>query len=146
MKNSIIILLFLITGSVTAQDWLTNIEQAKKTAQNKHKPIFLVFEGSDWCAPCKKLERNILSTPEFKAFAKEHLVLLKADFPRRKKNRLPVAQQKHNNALAEQYNPEGVFPTVIILDAQGNVLGRTGYLRHKTPEFYINWIKEKINQ
>ncbi len=146
MKNFIVILLFVITGSVSAQNWLTNFEQAKKTAQTKHKPIILVFEGSDWCAPCKKLERNILSSPEFKAFAEEHLVLLKADFPRRKKNRLPAAQQKHNDNLAAQYNPEGIFPTVIVLDAQGNILGRTGYLRHKSPQFYINWIKEQTKK
>ena len=146
MKNLIIILAFILTGSVSAQNWLTNIEEAKKLAQNEHKPIILVFEGSDWCAPCKKLERNILSSSEFQNFAKEHLVLLKADFPRRKKNRLPEAQQQHNDALAAQYNPEGIFPTVLVLDAQGNVLGRTGYLRHKSPQFYINWIKEQTNR
>ncbi len=145
MKHFIIIITFIISGQLSAQTWLTNIEQAKKLAQTEHKPILLVFEGSDWCAPCKKLERNILNTPEFKAFAKEHLVLLKADFPRRKKNRLPEMQQKHNDALAAQYNPEGIFPTILILDAQGNILGQTGYLKHKTPQFYINWIKEQTN-
>ena len=146
MKNLILIIAFSITGAMSAQTWLTDINKAKKIAQTEHKPIFLVFEGSDWCAPCKKLERYILSSEDFKAYAKDHLVLLKADFPRRKKNRLLEAQQKHNDALAAQYNPEGVFPTVIILDAQGNVLGRTGYLRHKSPQFYINWIKEKTHQ
>ncbi len=145
MKKLFLLLLLIISGSVTAQNWLTNFEQAKKIAQTEHKPILLVFEGSDWCAPCKKLERNILSSPEFETYAKENLVLLKADFPRRKKNRLPEAQQKHNDALAEKYNPEGVFPTVLILDAKGNVLGRTGYMHHKSPQFYINWIKKQTN-
>ncbi len=145
MKNLLILLLLILSGTVSAQNWLNNFDQAKKMSQAEHKPILLVFEGSDWCAPCKKLERDILSPTEFKEFAKEHLILLKADFPRRKKNRLPKLQQKHNDALAAKYNPEGIFPTILILDSEGNILGQTGYLPQKSPQYYINWIKEKSN-
>ena len=42
--------------------------------------------------------------------------MLKADFPRKKKNLLPKPQQKNNNKLAEKYNSNGHFPFVVVLD------------------------------
>ena len=63
--------------------------------------------------------------------------MLKADFPRQKKNKLSKEQQKHNDLLAEKYNLEGYFPLVLILNAQGKVLGKTGY-KKLSPEKYIS--------
>lgn len=54
--------------------------------------------------------------------AGQNLVLLNADFPRRKKNLLPPEQAKKNDALAERYNKEGNFPLTLLLDANGKVL------------------------
>jgi hypothetical protein len=62
--------------------------------------------------------------------------MLQADFPRRKANVLPEKQTKANAALAEKYNTSGVFPFVVMLDSDGNVLGQTGY-KKTTPDLYI---------
>jgi thiol-disulfide isomerase/thioredoxin len=48
-----------------AQDWQTNIDTAKQIATEKNRPIILVFQGSDWCAPCIKLNREVFSTETF---------------------------------------------------------------------------------
>jgi len=42
--------------------------------------VFLFFTGSDWCGWCKRLEEEILTTSEFKNYAKEKLILVKLDF------------------------------------------------------------------
>ncbi|NVJ89597.1 MAG: thioredoxin family protein [Flavobacteriaceae bacterium] len=127
----------LVSISTTiAQEWQTDINVAKKIASKEHKTIILVFQGSDWCAPCIKLDREIWSTDTFKTYAKEHYVMLKADFPRRKKNALSEAQTKANALLAEKYNKQGFFPFVVVLDSNGKVLGESSY-KKTTPENYI---------
>ncbi len=123
----VLILVILGIGSMDAQNWLTDISQAKELAKEKNQSIILVFQGSDWCAPCMKLEREVWSTEEFKGYASENYVLLKADFPKKRKNLLDVVQQKKNNELAETYNTDGYFPLVVVLDHTGKVLGKTGY-------------------
>jgi thioredoxin-related protein len=134
---SIIIVVLAAVSTINAQDWQTDFEKAKAIASKENKPIVLVFQGSDWCAPCIKLDREIWSTDTFKTYAKEHFVMLQADFPRKKKNNLSEAQQASNAKLAELYNKSGIFPFVVVLDAKGKVLGETGY-KKTTPKQYIN--------
>jgi thioredoxin-related protein len=134
---SIIIVVLAAVSTINAQDWQTDFEKAKAIATKESKPIVLVFQGSDWCAPCIKLDREIWSTDTFKTYAKDHFVMLQADFPRKKKNNLSEAQQASNAKLAELYNKSGIFPFVVVLDAKGKVLGETGY-KKTTPEQYIN--------
>ncbi|WP_218598335.1 thioredoxin family protein [Polaribacter sp. NJDZ03] len=140
MKKIIVALVVMIVSINTtiAQEWLTDINVAKKNATKESKPIILVFQGSDWCAPCIKLDREIWSTETFKKYAKENYVLLKADFPKRKKNKLSEEQTKSNALLAEKYNKQGFFPFVVVLDSNGKVLGESSY-KKTTP---LNYIKE----
>ncbi len=136
LKQSFLLLLLFFAVAVNAQNWQTDIDEAKAMASAENKKIVLVFQGSDWCAPCIKLEREIWSSDEFKKYAEKHFVMLKADFPRRKKNQLSEEQQKKNNKLAEKYNLHGYFPFVVVLDKDGNILGTTGY-KKMSPEEYI---------
>ena len=146
MKKIIVTLLVMIVsvGTTMAQEWQTDINVAKELASKESKPIILVFQGSDWCAPCIKLEREIWSTDTFKKYAKEHYVMLKADFPRRKKNALSETQTKANSQLAEKYNKQGFFPFVVVLDSSGKVLGESSY-KKTTPENYIKELNAFTN-
>lgn len=123
---SLVVLLFVM-GFVQGQNWQTDFELAKAQATNESKPIVMVFQGSDWCASCIKLDREVWSTDEFKAFANNHFVMLKVDFPRKKNNSLSSDQEQKNKLLAEKYNQNGFFPLVVILDNSGTVKGQTGY-------------------
>jgi len=137
-------MLFLITSlNVIAQDWITDFSEAKNIATKDNKTIILVFQGSDWCAPCIKLDREIWSADEFKAYAKDHYVMLQADFPRKKKNALSKEQQGKNNALAEKYNKNGYFPFVVVLDKNGKVLKELGYIK-TTPSKYIEQLNTSL--
>ena len=77
------------------------------------------------------------NTDEFQNLAKDRFVMLKADFPRRKKNQLSEAQESHNKSLASKYNPNGYFPYVVVLDPSGKVLGQSGYEK-TSPKAYFN--------
>lgn len=138
MKRLLFILLVTFTAMnlAIAQDWHTDFEEAKTIASTENKTIVLVFQGSDWCAPCIKLDRAVWSTDTFKTYAKDHFVLVQADFPRKKTNALSEAQTAANAQLAETYNKEGVFPFVVVMDDKGTVLGETSY-KKVSPEGYI---------
>lgn len=138
MKNICVILLYIVMGigSTIAQDWQTDFTRAKELSKKKNVPIVLVFQGSDWCAPCIKLDKAVWSTAEFKTYAKDHYVMLQADFPRRKNNALSQEQTNKNKALAERYNRHGLFPFVVVIDYKGKVLGETSY-KKLTPKEYI---------
>lgn len=131
-----ILLLFLSICSY-GQNWETNFENGKKTAILENKNIILVFSGSDWCAPCIKLEKNIWSSDVFKTEAKNDWILVKADFPKKKASQQSEEIKNQNAALAELYNKEGNFPLVVILDKNGKVLGKTGF-KNVNPEEYIH--------
>ena len=128
-------MMILLFSYVSAQNWLTDLNEAETEAAAKNCHIILVFQGSDWCAPCIKLDREIWQSDAFKKYAEEHVVLLKADFPRKSANQLPAAQQKKNERLAEQYNKQGYFPLVVILDQTGKVLGTNGYKKTSPGEY-----------
>ena len=61
--------------------------------------------------------------------------MLLDDFPRKKKNALSDAQTAANALLAEAYNPKGNFPLVVVLDAAGKVLGKTGYKKTSSEKY-----------
>ena len=140
IKRVSVILFLLVSTSLFSQNWLANIDEAIVLAKDQKQKIVLVFSGSDWCAPCIKLEKEIWNSNEFIEFSKSNFVLLRADFPRRKNNALPQEQQEHNNKLAEMYNRNGYFPFVVVLDKDGNVLGETGY-RKTSPSDYIKQLQ-----
>lgn len=142
-KAKYFILLVLLSLSVNSQNWITDFSKAKEFATKENKPIILVFQGSDWCAPCIKLDHEVWSTEIFKKYAEEHYVMLQADFPRKKKNTLSKEQTQANAKLFEMYNKNGVFPFVVILNNTGKVLGETSY-KKSTPEIYIKEINSFI--
>jgi thioredoxin-related protein len=100
----------------TEASWLTDLSKAQQKAKQENKLVFVDFTGSDWCPPCKALHKNVLTSKEFIDFAKDNLVLVTVDFPNFKS--LPPEQQKSNDALAEKFGIR-VFPTVVVLDANG---------------------------
>jgi len=131
------ILLFFFSVCTFAQDWQETYAEALALSAEENKPIVLVFAGSDWCAPCIKLDKGIWQSKEFKKYSKENYILYKADFPRKKKNQLSEALTKQNATLADRFNSQGHFPLVLVLNSKETVLGKMGY-KKGTPENYIS--------
>ena len=120
--------------------WVTDMNEAKTLASESNKIILMSFQGSDWCGSCKRLDRQLFQSEEFKTFAEEHLILLKLDFPMRKENQLSKEQTTHNEALADIHNPEGAFPKVLLFSAEGERLGAMSYPSKSNAE-YLESIK-----
>lgn len=121
MKTILVaVLMALFSNVLVAQ---TRLEDAKKQAGEKKELILLNFSGSDWCIPCIKLHKNIIETADFKSLATENIIVyLNADFPRSKKNQPAPELKKENAMLADLYNPKGLFPYTLLLDADGKIL------------------------
>ena len=130
MKNfvSFFIAIGLTLISITASaesSWVTDYKKAQEDAKAGKKLMLLEFIGSDWCGWCMKLDKEVFSTPEFQNYASRNLILVKVDFPRRRPQ--TEALKKQNEQLAQKYDIQG-FPTIIVLNGQGEKLGELGYM------------------
>lgn len=134
--KKIVITLFLILSSLTIQaqelTWNTNMNKAIEISKKSKKPLFLFFTGSDWCGWCIRLQKEVFKTPEFEKWAKNNVVLVELDFPRRTAQQPEI--QKQNAELQQTFAVQG-YPTVWIVKASkkdGKInlekLGSTGYL------------------
>jgi protein disulfide-isomerase len=134
--KKIVITLFLILGSLTIQaqelTWQTNINKAMEISKKSKKPLFLFFTGSDWCGWCIRLQKEVFKTPEFEKWAKDNVVLVELDFPRRTPQEPEI--QKQNAELQQTFAVQG-YPTVWFVNASkkdGKIsyekLGFSGYL------------------
>ena len=129
--------------------WLVDLDEAYAISTKSGKPILANFTGSDWCGWCKKLDADVFSKPEFQTWAKENVVLLELDFPRR--FQIPQKNQQQNAGMAQALGITG-YPTIWLLNmsknAQGqyevNGLGKTGYT--PTPQQFIASLDKYINQ
>jgi thioredoxin-related protein len=115
-------LILLAAISVPTTHWQTDFETAKRVAKEQGKYILLNFSGSDWCGPCIRLKKEVFNSDQFEHLADSSLVLVNADFPRSKKNQYSKEIQRHNEALADRYNPLGKFPFTLLLTAEGKVV------------------------
>lgn len=127
-----------------ATDWGTDMAKAQTEAKASGKLILLNFAGSDWCSPCIQMKKKIFSAAVFQQFADKNLMLVRADFPRKRKNRLSKTQVRHNEALAEKYNRKGIFPLTVLMNAQGKVLKAWEGMPRLRPHEFIAQIKPFI--
>jgi thioredoxin-related protein len=130
----------LILGLFVNVTWLGDFNEATTEAAKTHKYILINFSGSDWCGPCIRERKEILENDVFEKYASDHLVLVRADFPRQKKNQLSPEQTKRNEALADKYNPEGKFPYTILVDEHGKVVKDWDGFPNESPENFVSQI------
>ncbi|SEJ56428.1 Thioredoxin-like domain-containing protein [Dyadobacter koreensis] len=109
----------------------------KLSAKNK----FIVFSGSDWCKGCIQFRKKVLNDPSFETFAKENLEVVVADFPQRAKLAKEIIEQ--NEALAEKYNPKGVFPNLVLISDDGAHFEIITY-KNQTPQEFVNELKNRL--
>jgi thioredoxin-related protein len=117
--------LLAVSLSAGEGNWSTDLPAAIAQAKKEKKTVLMDFTGSDWCPPCKALNKEVFSSKEFADYAKDKLVLVELDFPKTKQQNATL--KKANEALAEKYQIGG-FPTVILLNGDGKELWRqVGY-------------------
>jgi thioredoxin-related protein len=121
--------------------WQPDFEKAKQIAAVKHQLILLNFSGSDWCGPCMRMRKEIFENETFSKMADTSLILVNADFPRKKKNQLDKLIKKQNEDLANKYNPGGKFPFTLLLEASGKVIKSWDGLPKENAEQFAKLVK-----
>lgn len=114
---------------------MTDFEVVQSQAKLNNLPVMLVFSGSDWCIWCQRLAAEVLDDPAFCQWKKDHVNVLMVDFPQY----IPLndEQRQQNENLARRFGIEG-FPTVVLTDADGNELARTGYRRGGAASYIVH--------
>ena len=131
----------LVTAVILAQTagakdtrWFTDLAKAQAAAKKQHKLVLMDFNGSDWCPACKTLKKQVFSSPDFQAYARQNLVLVDVDFPENKPQ--PAKIKKANEALAEKFGVDG-FPTVVVLASDGKELEKKAGYEGQSPKDFI---------
>ncbi len=119
--------------------WTEDLDDALAESKEYDLPILYLFTGSDWCGYCIRLHDQVLTEREFEKYADKNLVLLLLDFPQNKQKR-SIAEQ--NKKLKSEFGVRG-YPTVWIVGADGEKLGKIGGYSNWSPEEYVAKI-EKI--
>lgn len=137
-----IILISCPASSAQEKDWETDFILASAKAEKSSKYMLLNFSGTDWCVWCKKLDGEVFNKPEFKEYARDHLVCVVLDFPVTKPQRSNL--KKQNGELALKYGVSG-FPTIVILNSKGDLVNTTGYLAGGAKK-YVEHLKTIISE
>ena len=116
-----------ITNTADSIGWVQSFDDAVALSENSGKPIMLVFSGSDWCSYCQLLEQEVLRTPEFEAWSSDRVIKVMVDFPKYSSQSSEVAIQNQNLKQHFAGNLKG-YPTVLMIEPNGMVIGRTGYV------------------
>ncbi len=159
MKYIIITLaLGLLASQINAQaenyepaheGWHVMLDDAYKESAQTGKPIMAYFTGSDWCPPCRRFSAAVISKPEFSEWAKDNVVLLEVDSPRRKQ--VPQAIQQQNQHLSQAFNVRGV-PRIWVFNMNQNgetgemeveALGSTGFV--PSVDDFTSQVEDMIN-
>ncbi|MBE6368293.1 MAG: thioredoxin family protein [Lentisphaerae bacterium] len=127
-----------VKAAAVEKKWYTNLTEAMEKARQEKLPILVLATGSDWCPPCKRLEKEIFSKDAFYKSAAGKVVLVKADFPRRRPQ--TAAERKQAEAIARQFEVEA-FPTVLLLNSDGKVLDKQVGYRRVAPQNYLESFK-----
>ncbi len=116
--------------------WLALVVTSISSLRTANDSAFrlLIFEGSDWCTNCRRLEQNILTQEVFKKFLTDNeIVLEKVDFPQRKK--LEKSVIAYNDSIATKYDFDGAFPTMLLINEGSKAYVKlTNYVKQSPEE------------
>lgn len=120
--------------------WLRNYEEAVSKSQSSSKPIVVLFTGTTWCPACIKLEREVLSHPEFVNGVGQKFIFLKAEFPDYTESALMSSPYK---PLLDRYGVDA-YPTIVVINANGQKLFTVNY-QIGGPGIYVRELLQKLN-
>jgi len=114
-------LLLALSTFAQAENWSTDYKASLAEAKKHNKLVLLDFTGSDYCAGCILLAKNVYPTAEFQSFLVKNFVPVTVDFPNF--IRLPNTVALQNNRLQDQFKVEAI-PTLIVVSPDGREIGR----------------------
>jgi thioredoxin-related protein len=153
--KKILFILFISLSAITvkAQEdmtWHTDMAKASELSMKEKKPLMLFFTGSDWCGWCIRLQKEVFKKEEFIKWAKENVILVELDFPKKTAQEEAIKQQ--NYQMQQIFQVKG-YPTVWLVNpektAEGKInlsaLGSTGYVAGG-PEKWLEGVNSIIKK
>ncbi len=122
-------------------DWHTDYNKAIADSKENKKNLLVYFTGSDWCAPCKMLKKDLFSKEEFKDISKSYS-LLYIDIPRNK-DLLTAEQMTHNREVLAKLNKKGVFPLFKVVNPKEKELDEySGYSMNGEVAYHLEFLRK----
>jgi thioredoxin-related protein len=123
-------------------NWMPNYKKALKKSKKERKPVLIYFTGSDWCGPCKILDRDLFHTEKFKTLSDKDLVLLEVNIPRRL-DIISPEKMIENKSIQKKYKVKA-FPTLMIVNHKGRKIAeKKGYIM---TEYYYPFFQSQIDR
>lgn len=94
-------------GDAPPDGWLTDFDAAIALARDQNRPLLIHFY-TDWCGPCKSMERYVLNQPQVMAEIRRTVVAVKLN-------------AEHAKEVAARYNVNQ-YPTDIFVEPNGRVM------------------------
>ncbi len=112
-----------------APHWMSDFDAAQKEAQRLDRPMLVHFY-TDWCFPCRRMEKDVLSRSTVLQVLQPRLVLVKLN------------AEKHPD-IAKRFGVT-LFPTDVIVDPSGRrILSSTGY---QEADKYVRFARDAERQ
>lgn len=163
MKKIVFLLTLVLTSlsfqSVLAQqateiNWMS-LEEAMELQKTAPKKIFMDVY-TQWCGPCKMLDKNTFHNPDVVKYVNEHYygVKLDAESPdpitfngKTFKNPTYDPNKRGRNGVHElsRYFQVSAYPTMMFLNEEGAAITKaTGYLQPAQLEYYLKVVNEEV--
>src|SRR5210317_2554558 len=155
MKNAIFFTFFFLLGfsNVFAQniEWMT-LAEAMEAQKKEPKKIFMDVY-TDWCGPCKLLDKNTFQNPDVSNYIRTHYYAVKFNaegqeeinfFDQTFTNPNYDPNRKGRNATHQFTQFLGVkgYPTMVFFSEDGDpIMPLVGYVKPKQIELFLKMIK-----
>lgn len=154
MKNLIIILTLAFTGLISAQEinWMSLEEAVALQKKNPKKIMMDVY--TNWCGPCKLLDKNTFQNKSVADYVNENYYAVKfngegneiINFNGKefKNERYDPALAKRRNSAHDltRYFKVNAYPTMVFIDEQGGfIFPLRGYKTPQQLELYLKMFK-----
>jgi thioredoxin-related protein len=130
-----------VAASAQASDrWLRSYDEAMEAAERTGRPVLTIFTGSDWCPHCVTLEKKVLDSQQFLAWAENRVVLLMIDLPQQ------GISQDERNARSRVCIKYGIrtFPNTVLIAPDGaKIMAQSGY-HGQTPEAWLAALEKHV--
>ena len=152
MKYFVLFSMLFFVGSMTAQkiNWLT-MNQAVAAQANNPKKIF-VDMYTNWCGPCKLMDRNTFSNKDVISYINKNFYAVKFNAEGNETINAngqtftnpgydPAKGYKRNSSHQfTKYMGVNAYPTVLFIDEKGNLINRVkGYKTPQQMELYLKF-------